>query len=72
MLISIVDKERSWFKSSIGTRVKENPRKFGLCSYVLTDDAPDVIVAPDLSLDNSVNHNPRLQHLRFFAAVISM
>ena len=50
--------------------MKENPRQFGLCSYIVTDEAPDVIVAPDLSLDNSVNHNPRLQHLRFFAGVI--
>jgi PAS domain S-box-containing protein len=68
VLISLVDKSRAWFKSSIGFEASEVPRDATLCSFaVLTDE---LLVVPDTQLDQRFLGNPFVQcepGLRFYA-----
>jgi PAS domain S-box-containing protein len=68
VLISLVDKSRAWFKSSIGFDASEVPRDATLCSFaVLTDE---LLVVPDTQLDERFAGNPFVQcepGLRFYA-----
>ncbi|MFE3866614.1 PAS domain S-box protein [Flavobacterium sp. LS2P90] len=34
-LVSLLDKERQWFKSSVGLGVSETPREFSFCQYAI-------------------------------------
>jgi diguanylate cyclase (GGDEF)-like protein len=48
-MISFVDRDRQWFKSSIGTEVCETPRDVSFCSHTIQDDRP--LIVPDTLLD---------------------
>ena len=41
--ITLVDRDRVWFKSAFGLNVKENARKNSFCAYTINDDVPFVI-----------------------------
>src|SRR5258705_12059920 len=34
-LIVLIDRDRQWFKASVGVRVKESPREFAFCAYTI-------------------------------------
>ena len=38
-LITLVDKERQWFKSKVGIDVEETPREISFCQYAIMQDA---------------------------------
>ncbi len=70
-LISLVDKQRQWFKSRVGIQLTESPRENSFCSAAI-HNADEVLIIEDASKDERfANHvyvvsNP---HIRFYAAV---
>ena len=69
-LVSLVDVDRQWFKSRIGTDLTETPRADALCGHaVLADDA---LIVRDATIDPRFMDNPLVtgsMHLRFYAGV---
>jgi len=41
--LSIVDKDRVWFKSILGSDIYETPREGSFCTYTIMQDAPFVV-----------------------------
>ena len=44
-LVSLVDSDRQWFKSSVGLDAAETPRDVSFCGHVVADG--DTLVVPD-------------------------
>lgn len=69
-LVSLVDRERVWFKSAIGIDAAEVPREVAFCSHtILTDDG---LLVEDLSSDPRFAHNPLVANpprFRFYAGL---
>lgn len=55
-LISLVDRERQWFKAHHGITARETPRDVAFCSHVVADD--DVLIVEDARLDQRFHDNP--------------
>lgn len=69
-IISIVDKDRIWFKSHHGLELSEIPRTPGLCASAIVEDVPYVLT--DAKLDPRALANPLVAGnfgLRFYAGV---
>ena len=69
-LISLVDKDRQWFKSRVGLDIPETPRDIALCAHAILGD--DVFEVPDATQDKRFTDNPVVTgdlHLRFYAGV---
>ncbi|QGZ42886.1 PAS domain S-box protein [Pseudoduganella flava] len=69
-LFSLVDAERQWFKSRVGTPLTETPRNISFCTHAIAQDAP--LVVPDTLEDPRFAANPLvlgLPGLRFYAGV---
>ncbi len=68
-LISLVDRDRLWFKSRVGVTLAEAPRHGSLCSQVV--QAGSTIVCPDLSVDPTHAQHALVRRasnpLRFYA-----
>ena len=67
-LISLVDENRQWFKSRIGTTVKETSRDISFCAHAILSDG--LLVVPDTTKDARFKHNPLVtgpQKIRFYA-----
>jgi GAF domain-containing protein len=68
-LVSLVDRNRVWFKARHGLDVKEIPRVPGLCSNAILSD--DVYIVSDAATDPRTVDNPLVcgpLGLRFYAA----
>jgi len=67
-LISLVDKDRQWFKAVVGLEVRETPRDLAFCAYAL--HGSEMLIVPDATQDQRfadndlVLHDP---HIRFYA-----
>jgi hypothetical protein len=46
-LVSLVDKERQWFKSKVGLGVEETHRDLAFCSHVIYKDGSECLVVSD-------------------------
>ena len=46
-LVSLVDKERQWFKSAVGLGVKETHRDLAFCSHVVYKEGSECMVVSD-------------------------
>ena len=69
-LISMVDADRTWFKSHIGTDLPEAPRDVSFCGHAILVEEPFVV--PDAALDPRFADNPNVTqepHVRFYAGV---
>ncbi len=67
-MISLVDEQRQWFKSSIGLPFNETPRDIAFCAHTILGE--DVLVVPDARADARFAGNPFVTgdlHIRFYA-----
>ncbi len=70
-LVSLVDRERQWFKAKVGLDVDETHRDFAFCSHAIESPGATLQVA-DALLDARFANNPLVQgdpHIRFYAGV---
>ena len=69
-LISLVDKDRQWFKSRVGLDVPETPRDIALCAHAILGDG--IFEVTDAATDVRFKDSPVVTgdpHLRFYAGV---
>ena len=67
-LISLVDKDRQWFKSKVGLSVQETSRSVSFCAHTL--ETRNTLVVPDAALDPRFSANALVvgdPHIRFYA-----
>jgi diguanylate cyclase (GGDEF)-like protein len=68
--ISLIDRDRQWFKSSLGLAIRETPRDVSFCSHTIEQDdtfiVEDATHDPRFSSNLLVTHAP---HIRFYAGV---
>src|SRR5262245_16193226 len=67
-LVSFLDKERLWVKSSVGYDLKELPRSESICNYAL--ESEDILVVEDAAADERFQRLPLVTSgpkVRFFA-----
>jgi diguanylate cyclase len=67
-LVSLVDRERQWFKSHAGLDYRETPRPLAFCSHAIALD--DMLVVPDTLADERFAAHPHVTGapgIRFYA-----
>jgi GAF domain-containing protein len=67
-LVTLVDEERQWFKSCIGSDIHETSREVSFCAHAI--QKRDVMIVNDALLDNRFADNPLVisgPHVRFYA-----
>ena len=66
--ITMVDRDRQWFKSRLGLPLQETARSISFCSHAI--DQRGIFIVPDASKDDRLRDNPQVTgdpHIRFYA-----
>ena len=69
-LVTLVDRDRVWFKANVGLGFREIARDTFFCAYAICQN--ELYVAHDLLADKRFSHNPLVTqkpHLRFYAGM---
>lgn len=69
-IISIVDRDRQWFKSKVGLQICETSRDDSLCAHAILQVNP--LIIPDTKQDERFANNALVTgdpHIRFYAGV---
>jgi GAF domain-containing protein len=69
-LVTLIDRDRQWYKSHIGFEYTETPRDMGFCSHAILGDEP--LIVTDALQDDRFADNPAVvgePHVRFYAGV---
>lgn len=69
-LLTLIDRDRQWYKSHLGFNFSETPRDIGFCSHAILEDAP--LVVNDALRDDRFAENPVVigdPHVRFYAGI---
>lgn len=69
-LLSLVDRDRQWFKSHPGLGICETARDISMCSHVVHAEVP--LIVPDTRRDVRFHDNPLVlgpPHVRFYAGL---
>ena len=72
VLISLVDKERQWFKSACGLSVNQTDRDISFCGHAIVSNS-EYFIIEDTQKDSRFKCNPLVlskPHIRFYAGFI--
>lgn len=67
-LVTLIDRNRQWFKSKVGSPVSETPRDIAFCSYTILHHG--LLIVRDARLDERFSSNPLVTadpSIRFYA-----
>jgi phosphoribosyl 1,2-cyclic phosphodiesterase/DNA-binding response OmpR family regulator len=67
-LVSLVDRERQWFKSAHGVEIRQTAREISFCAHAVA--ARELLMVPDAFLDRRFADNPQVTgktRVRFYA-----
>jgi len=67
-MVSLIDSNRQWFKSTVGVEIAETPRDVSFCGHAIL--SPDLLVVPDTQEDRRFSDNPFVTGepwIRFYA-----
>ena len=67
-LVSLIDRDRQWFKSCYGLKIKETDRSDSFCTIAV--DLSEPLIVPDASLDPRFKENKLVKndpYIRFYA-----
>ena len=72
-LISLIDADRQWVKSGVGTDQSEWPRAIAFCAHAIGLEAEAVMIVEDATLDPRFKDHPQVTggpRIRFYAAAV--